>query len=67
MSPAVSLFALVWAIANGNVRMGIGPVELRWFIDRIQMVFLSGLYLLRSLVPDISSTGAPTIRSCASN
>lgn len=48
--PAAAFFAVVWGIAGGWLRIpAINLIELRWLIDRLQMGFLSALYLLGAI------------------
>ena len=44
--PAVALLALFALIANGMLIVAVSPVELRWLLDRLQMGYLSAMYLL---------------------
>jgi PAS domain S-box-containing protein len=43
--PAASLLLVVWAVANGIVRMDLPEVELRWLLDRPLMVYWAAVYL----------------------
>lgn len=48
--PGTVLFALTVAIAAGNLRIGISPIELRWLLDRLLLGFYSATYLLGAAV-----------------
>jgi hypothetical protein len=48
--PGTVLLALTAAIAAGNLRIGIGAIELRWLLDRLLLGFFSGVYLLGACV-----------------
>jgi PAS domain S-box-containing protein len=48
--PGTVLLAMTVAIANGNLRIGIGLGELRWMLDRLLLGFFSFTYLLGALV-----------------
>lgn len=48
--PATVLLALTAAIAAGNLRVGIGAIELRWLLDRLLLGFFSTVYLLGACV-----------------
>jgi signal transduction histidine kinase len=48
--PGTLLFAMTAAIAAGNLRVDISPVELRWVLDRALLAFLSAMYLLGAAV-----------------
>jgi signal transduction histidine kinase len=48
--PATVLFALTVAIIQGNLRVGISLIELRWLLDRLLLGFYSFTYLLGALV-----------------
>src|SRR5580704_13450235 len=48
--PAGLLFAAWLAITSGTLRMEISPVELRWMLDRIWLVFVVLPYLAGGLV-----------------
>jgi len=48
--PAAFLFAAWLAITSGTLRMEISPVELRWMLDRIWLVFVVLPYLAGGLV-----------------
>jgi PAS domain S-box-containing protein len=48
--PGTVLLALTVAIAAGNLRVEISPVELRWILDRLLLGFFSFTYLLGALV-----------------
>lgn len=48
--PATLLLAATGAIAAGNLRIGISPIELRWMLDRLLLGFFSFTYLLGALV-----------------
>lgn len=44
--PALSFMGLWFGLASGTVRMAVPLTELRWYLDRFWLVFLSGGYLL---------------------
>jgi two-component system, NtrC family, sensor kinase len=48
--PAGFLFAAWLAITSGTLRMEISPIELRWMLDRIWLVFVVLPYLAGGLV-----------------
>lgn len=48
--PGLFLLAITVAIAAGNLRVDISPIELRWLMDRALLGYLSFLYLLGALV-----------------
>jgi two-component system NtrC family sensor kinase len=48
--PPLALIALQISIVLGNVRVDISPIDLRWMLDRIQLGFLSLVYLLGATV-----------------
>jgi two-component system, NtrC family, sensor kinase len=44
--PGTLLLAFMVLVAQGMLIMDISPVELRWILDRLQMGYISALYLL---------------------
>jgi two-component system, NtrC family, sensor kinase len=47
--PALVLLVLTFGFAKGVLRVALSPVELRWLIDRIQLAFMSSLYLIGAM------------------
>jgi two-component system, NtrC family, sensor kinase len=48
--PGLFLFAVTVAIGAGNLRVDVSPVELRWYLDRALLGYLSFMYLLGAVV-----------------
>ena len=48
--PPLALVGLQVGIVLGNVRVDISPIEVRWMLDRVEMGFLSLVYLLGAAV-----------------
>jgi two-component system, NtrC family, sensor kinase len=48
--PGLLLFVTTVAIAAGNLRVDVSPIELRWLLDRALLGYLSFMYLLGALV-----------------
>jgi two-component system NtrC family sensor kinase len=48
--PAVLLFTVLVGVALGNIRVTISPIEVRWLLDRVQIAFFAGMYLLGGFV-----------------
>jgi signal transduction histidine kinase len=48
--PGTFLMAVTVAIANGNLRVDLSPIELRWILDRALLAFLSAMYLIGAAV-----------------
>ena len=48
--PGLLLLALTVAIGAGNLRVDVSPVELRWYLDRALLGYLSLMYLLGAVV-----------------
>jgi signal transduction histidine kinase len=44
--PAIVLLAFTVLVAKGMLIIAVSPIELRWIIDRMQMGYLSTMYLL---------------------
>jgi two-component system, NtrC family, sensor kinase len=53
--PATLLLALTAAIAEGNLRVAISLIELRWILDRALLGFFSATYLLGAAVLALQS------------
>lgn len=47
--PSTVLMAITVAIAAGNLKVGVSPIEVRWLLDRIMLGFFSAMYLLGAL------------------
>lgn len=62
--PAVLLLAVYLGIASGVLRLAVPLIELRWFLDRLWVVFLTTVYLLGALVLDLAHRKAedPIVR-----
>ncbi len=48
--PGVLLLAVYVLVAKGMLRVAASPIEVNWFLDRASLLFLSGVYLLGTLV-----------------
>ena len=51
--PGLCLLAITVAVAAGNLRVDVSPVELRWLLDRALYGYLSFMYLLGAVVLNI--------------
>jgi len=43
--PAVVLMALTLGVSSGVLRTSVPPIEMRWLLDRVWVLFLTGAYL----------------------
>jgi two-component system NtrC family sensor kinase len=48
--PAVTLLAIHLLVAKGMLRMAASPVEVSWFLDRVELLLLSVFYLAGTVV-----------------
>jgi two-component system, NtrC family, sensor kinase len=48
--PALFLLSAYWAATSGTLRIALSPIELRWMLDRMWLLFLTGMYLAGGMV-----------------
>ena len=62
--PGAFLMAVYVLVAKGMLRVAASPIEVNWFLDRAALLFLSGVYLLGTLVLALKAPGVddPLVR-----
>ncbi len=62
--PGAILTAVYVLVAKGMLRVPVSPIEVNWFLDRASLLFLSGVYLLGTLVLALKAPGVddPLVR-----
>lgn len=62
--PGAFLAAVYFLVAKGMLRVAASPIEVNWLLDRASLLFLSGVYLLGTLVLALKAPGVddPLVR-----